>query len=102
LAAYGTGAIVYHAEVNPMPKAGGKWSTMEITVALRRTPPCLRLDGSDRALLVWMTRLWPSLLGAVRRPPTARPSPFENVMEGSVRLPAPGEEAEWEALFADA
>jgi hypothetical protein len=26
---YGTGAIVYHAEVNPMPKAGGKWSTME-------------------------------------------------------------------------
>jgi Domain of Unknown Function (DUF1080) len=27
---YGTGAIVYHAEVNPMPKAGGKWSTMEI------------------------------------------------------------------------
>src|SRR5713101_6912895 len=28
---YGTGAIVYHAEVDPMPKAGGKWSTMEIT-----------------------------------------------------------------------
>jgi len=28
---YGTGAIVYIAEVNPMPKAGGKWSTMEIT-----------------------------------------------------------------------
>ncbi len=28
---YGTGAIVYHAEVNPMPKAGSKWSTMEIT-----------------------------------------------------------------------
>jgi hypothetical protein len=27
---YGTGAIVYHAEVNPMPKAGGKWSTIEI------------------------------------------------------------------------
>ena len=28
---YGTGAIVYHAEVNPMPKAGGKWNTMDIT-----------------------------------------------------------------------
>ena len=28
---YGTGAIVYHAEVNPMPKAGSKWNTMEIT-----------------------------------------------------------------------
>ena len=27
---YGTGAIVYFAEVNPMPKAAGKWNTMEI------------------------------------------------------------------------
>jgi hypothetical protein len=28
---YGTGAIVRFAEVNPMPKAGGKWNTYEIT-----------------------------------------------------------------------
>ena len=28
---YGTGSIVYIAEVNPMPKAAGKWNTMEIT-----------------------------------------------------------------------
>jgi len=28
---YGTGAIVYFVEVNPMPKAGGKWNTFEIT-----------------------------------------------------------------------
>jgi hypothetical protein len=28
---YGTGAIVYFAEVNPMPKAGGRWNTYEIT-----------------------------------------------------------------------
>jgi len=28
---YGSGAIVYYAEVNPMPKVGGKWSTYEIT-----------------------------------------------------------------------
>jgi hypothetical protein len=28
---YGTGSIVYFAEVNPMPKAGGKWNTYEIT-----------------------------------------------------------------------
>lgn len=28
---YGTGAIVNFAEVNPMPKAAGKWNTMEIT-----------------------------------------------------------------------
>jgi hypothetical protein len=28
---YGTGAIVYFAEVDPMPKAAGKWNTFEIT-----------------------------------------------------------------------
>src|SRR5215468_10918069 len=35
-----------------------------LSIALRRAPPRLRLRGSDRALLVWLTRLWPSLLGA--------------------------------------
>jgi hypothetical protein len=29
--AYGTGAIVDIAAVSPMPKAGGKWNTFEIT-----------------------------------------------------------------------
>jgi hypothetical protein len=29
---YGTGAIVHLAKVGPMPKAGGKWNTYEITV----------------------------------------------------------------------
>jgi hypothetical protein len=38
----------------------------QLSIALRRTPPRLRLRGSDRALLVWMTRLWPSLLGAAK------------------------------------
>ena len=32
---YGTASIVYIAEVDPMPKAGGKWSTMEITADKR-------------------------------------------------------------------
>ncbi len=32
---YGTGAIVNFAEVNPMPKAGGKWNTFEITAKER-------------------------------------------------------------------
>src|SRR6266581_285140 len=36
----------------------------QLNIALRQAPPRLRLCGSDRALLVWMTRLWPSLLGA--------------------------------------
>lgn len=30
-AAYGTGAIVHHSPVDPMPKAGGKWNTLDIT-----------------------------------------------------------------------
>jgi hypothetical protein len=33
---YGTGSIVYFAEVNPMPKAAGKWNTMEITAKGRQ------------------------------------------------------------------
>ena len=35
----------------------------QLNIALRRAPPRIRLRGSDRALLVWMTKLWPSLLG---------------------------------------
>jgi hypothetical protein len=35
-------------------------------IALRRALPRLRLRGSDRALLVWMTKLWPSLLGVAQ------------------------------------
>lgn len=33
----------------------------QLSVALRRSPPRLRLRDSDRALLVWMVRLWPDL-----------------------------------------
>jgi hypothetical protein len=32
----------------------------QLNISLRRAPPRVRLRGSDRALLVWMTRLWPS------------------------------------------
>jgi transposase InsO family protein len=38
----------------------------QLSIALRRAPPRLQLRGCDRALLVWMTRLWPSLLGAAK------------------------------------
>jgi hypothetical protein len=38
----------------------------QLSIALRRAPPRLRLSGSDRAMLAWMTRLWPSLLGVVQ------------------------------------
>jgi hypothetical protein len=33
----------------------------QLNIALRRAPPRLRLHGSDRALSVWMTRIWPTL-----------------------------------------
>jgi hypothetical protein len=36
----------------------------QLAIALRQAPPRLRLRGGDRAVLVWMTRLWPSLLDA--------------------------------------
>ena len=36
----------------------------QLNIALRRASP--RLRGSDRTLLIWMTRLWPSLLGAAQ------------------------------------
>jgi hypothetical protein len=38
----------------------------QLNIALRRAPPRLRLRGSDRALMVWLVRLWPSLLGAAQ------------------------------------
>ena len=38
----------------------------QLTLALRQKPPRIRLRGSDRALLVWMIQLWPSLLDAVQ------------------------------------
>ena len=38
----------------------------QLGLALRRKPRRRRLRGGDRALLVWMTRLWPGLLGAVQ------------------------------------
>ena len=38
----------------------------QLNIALRQAPPRLRLRGSDRALLILITKLWPSLLGAAK------------------------------------
>ena len=46
---YGTGGIVHFAEVNPMPKAAGKWNTYEITVKGRQIT--LVLNGQKTAEL---------------------------------------------------
>src|SRR4051794_27287942 len=37
----------------------------QLNVALRRSPVRLRLRGSDRALMVWLIGLWPSVVDAV-------------------------------------
>lgn len=38
----------------------------QLNIALRRAPPRLRLSVIDRALLIWMTRFWPGLVGAAK------------------------------------
>jgi hypothetical protein len=46
---YGTGAIVRHTEVDPMPKAGGKWNTFVITAEGRDIS--VELNGETTAEL---------------------------------------------------
>jgi hypothetical protein len=46
---YGTGSIVNFSEVNPMPKAGGKWNTYEITAKGRDITAVL--NGQETAKL---------------------------------------------------
>lgn len=46
---YGTGGIVHFVEVDPMPKAGGKWNTYEITARGRRIT--VVLNGAKTAEL---------------------------------------------------
>jgi hypothetical protein len=46
---YGTGGIVHHAAVSPMPKAGGKWNTYEITA--KGSQLTVMLNGTRTATL---------------------------------------------------
>src|SRR5262245_38235388 len=43
-------------------KAENLFLRHQLNIALRRAPSRLRLHGNDRALLVWITRVWPNLL----------------------------------------
>src|SRR5262249_20396483 len=38
----------------------------QLSIAPRRAPPRLRLSGCDRAMFLWLTPLWPSLLGVAQ------------------------------------
>src|SRR5437016_6527698 len=53
----------------------------QLNIVLRRPPRRLRLRGSDRALMVWMTRLWPSLLALAR---VVQPATHPAVASGRV------------------
>jgi hypothetical protein len=48
------------------PEAENLFLRHQLNVAMRRAPPRLQLRGSDRAFLVWMIRLWPSLIDTVQ------------------------------------
>jgi hypothetical protein len=37
----------------------------QLNLALRHAPPLVRLRAGDRAFMVWLVRLWPSLLDVV-------------------------------------
>jgi hypothetical protein len=67
----------------------------QLTITMRRAPPRFRLRGSDRALMVWLVRLWPGLLGAAQvvQPDTvqcARLDVHELTREGKVKLRSHG------------
>jgi hypothetical protein len=44
------------------PEAENLFLRHQLTIALRQAPSRLRLHGRDRALLVWIKRIWPNLL----------------------------------------
>jgi len=50
----------------PRLEAENVWLRHQLNVALRRSPAHLRLSGIDRALLVWLARLWPDLLNTIQ------------------------------------
>ena len=69
----------------------------QLNIALRRAPSRLRLRGSDRALLVWITRIWPNLLDLSRvvKPETIlrwHRAGFQSVLV--LEIPASGRSAE--------
>ena len=60
----------------------------QLNIALLRAPHRLRLRGSDRALLVWMTRIWPSLLDlsqVVKQDRRLKIADFESVLNRTGR-----------------
>ncbi len=60
----------------------------QLNVALRKAPARLRLRGSDRAIVVWLIRVWPNLRVAVQvvKPETVSLPKIKSVgIDGAVR-----------------
>ena len=47
-------------------EAENVWLRHQLNIALRRSPARLRLNGIDRALFVWLVRLWPDLVDTIQ------------------------------------
>jgi hypothetical protein len=47
-------------------EAENLWLRQQLQVALRRAPARLHLRGTDRAIMVWMARIWPELVGSAQ------------------------------------
>jgi hypothetical protein len=47
-------------------RAENLWLRQQLQVALRRAPARLHLRGTDRAIMVWMARIWPELIGSTQ------------------------------------
>ena len=54
----------------------------QLTIALRQAPPRLRLRGGDRALLIWMTRLWQGQPSSVVSRPLEGEAPTIDLVVG--------------------
>jgi|SRR5213082_1225352 len=68
----------------------------QLSIALRRVPPRLRLRDGDRALLAWMIRLWPNLIrcgpgGSTGDHPSMAPGRLQEVL--ALEIPEQGREA---------
>src|SRR5437660_11681255 len=63
----------------------------QLNVALRRAPQRVRLRAGDRALMVWMTRTWPSLVctECMARPRSASGFLRVSLDQSAAMYPAP-------------
>jgi len=57
----------------------------QVSILIRKLPKRLQLTNSDRLMLVWLYRLFPSILGAIR---IVRPETVIRALSATLRAPA--------------